>query len=387
MSRAARLGAFIIVTLAVLLSGILIIGSNRFLFTPTYKLKTQFDNVAGLATGADVEVGGVVSGTVHEIDLPSSPGGRITVVMDMNKSTQNIIKQDSMASIETQGLLGNQYMAVAFGSSGKPDVRNGDMIGSYPPMQMADLIKKTNGILDSSKQAIDNTTNATANLQSITAKIDNGTGTAGALVNDKQLYTNVSMTSSAARDTMVKAQQGVADFQENMEALKHNFLLRGYFKSRGYEDSSELQANAISAMPAVTPMKTFAYSAKQLFDKSDSAEMKDQKTLDEAGAYLAKTPFGSAVIVASTGMTGDSQKDLQLTQARAMVVRDYLVDHFGFDDSQLKTMGMGKQSGATTDQEWGGVQIIIYPAGTTIPTNNPASTTTHPSAAPAVTTN
>ena len=41
-------------------------------------------------------------------------------------------------------------------------------------------------------------------------------------------------------DTMVQAQAGVTDFQENMEAMKHNFLLRGYFKSRGYEDSAEL---------------------------------------------------------------------------------------------------------------------------------------------------
>ena len=44
----------------------------------------------------------------------------------------------------------------------------------------------------------------------------------------------------AMRDTMIQAQTGVTDFQENMEALKHNFLLRGYFKSRGYEDSAEL---------------------------------------------------------------------------------------------------------------------------------------------------
>ena len=44
-------------------------------------------------------------------------------------------------------------------------------------------------------------------------------------------------------------------------------------------------------------------------------------------------------------MEGDTQKDLVLTEARAMVVREYLVENFGFDDSQLKTLGMGKQSG------------------------------------------
>jgi hypothetical protein len=45
-------------------------------------------------------------------------------------------------------------------------------------------------------------------------------------------------------------------------------------------------------------------------------------------------------------MDGDTQKDLVLTEARAMVIREYLVENFGFDDSQLKTLGMGKQAGA-----------------------------------------
>ena len=44
----------------------------------------------------------------------------------------------------------------------------------------------------------------------------------------------------------------------------------------------------------------------------------------------------------STGMDGDTQKDLVLTEARAMVIREYLVENFGFDDSQLKTLGHGQ---------------------------------------------
>jgi hypothetical protein len=61
-----------------------------------------------------------------------------------------------------------------------------------------------------------------------------------------------------------------------------------------------------------------------------------------------------------------------LTEARAMVIREYLVENFGFDDSQLKTLGMGKQAGANQDPEWGSIEIVIFPAGTAIPADKQA---------------
>ena len=123
MSRVARLGAFIVVTLAVLAAGVFIIGSKEYLFRSTYQLKAQFDNVAGLAVGADVQVGGVHSGNVHSITLPHKPGDKVIVVMELDRSTQEIIKRDSVASIETEGVLGNQYVAISFGSAGQAEVR------------------------------------------------------------------------------------------------------------------------------------------------------------------------------------------------------------------------------------------------------------------------
>ena len=325
MSRAARLGAFIVITLAIFVAGVFIIGGKQYLFSSTYKLKAQFDNVVGLDVGADVRVGGVHSGTVSSIVLPRKPDEKVTVIMDLAKSTHEIIKQDSVATIETEGLLGNQYLAISFGSTGTADVRSGDTIASQPPLEMSELLKKASGILDSSQQAIQNATGATANLKSISAKIDTGQGTVGALVNDKQLYNNLEQTTSTMQATMAKAQTGVTDFQENMEALKHNFFLRGYFKNRGYEDSAELAQNAIERLPQGAATKEFTYSAKQLFDKQDSAKLKNQKSLNAGGEFLANNQFGFAVIVASAGMEGDTQKDLVLTEARAMVVREYLV--------------------------------------------------------------
>jgi phospholipid/cholesterol/gamma-HCH transport system substrate-binding protein len=375
MSRVARLGAFIVATLAALAAGVFIIGSKEYLFSSTYQLKAQFDNVAGLAAGADVQVGGVHSGNVHSITLPHRPGDKVVVVMDLDRKTKEIIKSDSVASIETEGMLGNQYVAISFGSAGQAEVTDGGTIRSLPPLEMGALLAKTSAILDSSRQAILNTTLATAHLNSVSAKIDSGQGTVGSLVNDKQVYNNLEQTTATLQTTMVQAQAGVTDFQENMEALKHNFLLSGYFKKRGYEDSADLAANGISALPQATPVKTFTYSGKQLFGDHDSAKMKDEKSLKDAGDFLAQTQFGVAVIVVSTGMKGDTQKDIVLSQARAMVIREYLAENFGFDDSQLKTLGQGKQTEANPDSDWGSIQILIYPAGTQLPAAAPAPAT------------
>ncbi len=375
MSRVARLGAFIVVTLAILAVGVFIIGSQEYLFRSTYQLKAQFDNVAGLSDGADVQVGGVHSGTVTGIDLPHKPGEKVTVIMDLNKSTHEIIKADSIASIETEGVLGNQYVAISFGSSGQADVKNGQIIQSEPPLQMSDLFKKTSGILDSSQLAINNATLATAHLDSISAKIDSGKGTVGALVNDKQLYSNLEQTTTTLYATMLKAKVGVTDFQENMEALKHNFLLRGYFKKRGYEDSAEIPENRIESLPQGEPLKAFTFTASQLFNSRDSTKLTSQKALEEAGTFLAQNQFGLAVVVVSAGMEGDTQKDLELTQARAMVIREYMVDNFGFDDIKLKTLGLGKQPSSNPNAGSGSIQILIFAPGVDAPLAQPRPAT------------
>ena len=369
MSRTARLGAFIIVTLAILAAGVFIIGSKQYLFTPTYRLKAQFATVVGLDSGAEVRIGGVHTGTVREIDLPGKPNDKITVLMDLQQSTHGIVKQDSIASIQTEGLLGNEYVAISFGTAQALNVKDNDIIGSEPPLVIADLIKKADGILDTSQEALNNVTVVTGNLSSISGKINQGQGTIGALVNDKKVYTQLDETTTGLRDTVNHAQAGVTAFQENMEAMKSNFLVRGFYKKRGYENSADLEKNEIPQLPETAPLKTFTYDSKQLFDKLDNAKPKNQKSLRAAGQFLADNEFGVAVVVVSTSMAGDTMKDLVLTQARASVVRDYLVDNFGFDDTQLKTFGVGKKDGASPDANWGEVEVVIYPPGTDIPTN------------------
>jgi len=239
--------------------------------------------------------------------------------MDLQRSTHTIIKKDSIAAIQTEGLLGNEFVSVSFGSAQGVNVQDGDTIASEPPLAIADLIKKTDAILDSSQEALGNVTVATANLSAISVKINQGQGTIGALVNDKKMYNQLDQTTAGLHEAVIHAQAGITDFQENMEALKQNFLLHGYFKKRGYESSADLAKNEIPALPETQPLKTFTYDPKRLFDKIDTAKLKNQNSLRDAGQFLAANEFGIAVVV-YTGMTGEAQKDLVLTQARATII-------------------------------------------------------------------
>ena len=63
-------------------------------------------------------------------------------------------------------------------------------------------------------------------------------------------------------------------------------------------------------------------------------------------------------------MKGDSEENRTLTQARAMVVRDYIVRNFKLDDTRMKTIGLGKSGDVS---EPGRVEILIYPTGTDQP--------------------
>jgi phospholipid/cholesterol/gamma-HCH transport system substrate-binding protein len=343
MTRELRLGAFIVVTMLVLATGIFLIGSRESLLHPTYRVKADFPNVAGLNVGADVRVGGIREGTVRRIDLPKHPGEPVTVVAGLEKAAHEIVKKDSIASIRSEGLLGDKYMEISFGSQEAAPLKDGEAIASAPPFDISDLMAKTNQILDSASDTAKNAEATTSNLKSVSSKIDEGQGTLGELVNDKTVYQQASAGATALR--------------EDAEALKHNFLTRGFFRNRGYEDSADLTKHEIAKLPQGPALKTFVFDSKQIFDKPDSAKLKNQKALNEVGKFLEDQKFGLAVVTASTSMKGDTEKDRQLTEAQSMVIRNYLAEHFRTDDTRIKTMGFGKTEAGDDSNK---TEIIVY---------------------------
>src|SRR5258706_9123113 len=148
MSNHFRLGLFIVFTLAILAVGVFLIGDKEMMFRSTYRALANFDNVSGLAEGASVRVGGIQKGTVDKIQLPDRADGKVYVVLTLDRSTHNVVKKDSVASIKSEGLLGDKYVEVSFGSEASPQLKDRDLIGSQPPLDMSDLMKKTDQLLD-----------------------------------------------------------------------------------------------------------------------------------------------------------------------------------------------------------------------------------------------
>jgi outer membrane protein OmpA-like peptidoglycan-associated protein len=308
MSTAFRVGVLVVIALVFLSIGVFLIGNKDFLFSSTYRLKAEFQNVAGLNNGAAVRIGGIHQGTVKEIDLPSQPDGKVTVVMNLKSETRNIIKKDSRASIKTEGLLGDKYVEISFGS---PKAESIGEDGTIASEMQRDMSEQAQAIAD-------------------------------------------------------EARAGIVAFRDNMEALQHNFFLRGFFERRGYSDTAELTEHAIPRLPARKPSKEFQFDAKDVFDKPDNAKLKDKKTLDEAGKFLEDNPFGLAV-VASSEAKGDTEQLRLLTAARAKVVRDYLAENFKLDDKRIKTIGLGKDKTGETSK----LTIFVYAPSGRAPGSSP----------------
>jgi outer membrane protein OmpA-like peptidoglycan-associated protein len=308
MSTAFRVGVLVVMALVFLSIGVFLIGNKDFLFSSTYRLKAEFQNVAGLNNGAAVRIGGIHQGTVKEIDLPSQPDGKVTVVMKVKSETRNIIKKDSRASIKTEGLLGDKYVEISFGSLKADPIGEDGTIASETQRDM----------------------------------------------------------SEQAQQIADEARAGMVAFRDNMEALQHNFFLRGFFERRGYSDTAELNQHAIPRIPARKPSKEFQFDAKEIFDKPDNAKLKDKKTLDAAGKFLEENSFGLAVI-ASSEAKGDTEKLRLLTAARAKVVRDYLTENFKVDDKRIKTIGLGKDKTNETSK----LTILVYAPSGRSPASSP----------------
>lgn len=212
----ARLGLFIAGGLGLFIIAIFIIGKQKNLFNPVYKLTTTFYNVSGLQVGCTIRFSGINVGTVDNITIINDSTVKVDLLI--KKDIQRFIKSDSEAGIGTSGIIGDRVLIITQGSTDSPLAKDGQYIKSKEPTE-------TDAIMKSLQVTADNAAIISNQLAEIMIKINRGKGTLGRLIKDTTIAANISQT-------IVNLKQSSKGLDENMKAAKENFLFKGYFKRK-----------------------------------------------------------------------------------------------------------------------------------------------------------
>jgi len=107
----------------------------------------------------------------------------------------------------------------------REQVKDNEVLVSHAPVE-------TEQIMSSLKTSADNAAIITQQLAEVAYKVNNGHGIIARLLADSSMGNNL-------HATMVNLKKGSAGLSENMEAAKHNFLLKGYFKKKQKEEDKK----------------------------------------------------------------------------------------------------------------------------------------------------
>jgi phospholipid/cholesterol/gamma-HCH transport system substrate-binding protein len=211
-----RLGLFITGGLLIFVVAVFIIGRQKNLFTPVYKLTTTFYNVSGLQVGNSIRFSGINVGTVDNIKIIND--STVQVDMLIQKNVQKFIKSDCQAAIGSAGLIGDRILVITQGSSDAVPAKNGQQILSKEPVE-------PDAIMASLQITADNAAVVSFQLAQIMTKVNSGSGTLGRFIQDSTIAENINQTIM----NLKKSSKGL---NENMNAAKENFLFRGYYKRK-----------------------------------------------------------------------------------------------------------------------------------------------------------
>lgn len=316
-----KVGLFVIAGLAFLIVTLYMIGKNRNLLGSTFTIRMVVTNVNGLVPGNNVRFKGIDVGTVESITVENDTAIIVTMVID--RKMKSFLKTNAIASIGTDGLMGNKLVNINSQKGEARLLRDGEMIHSKKPIETDEMLRTLNTtnlniehissnlyeittklnrseslwtmlsdtvITHDLKKAVSSFRDAGANTQQLTAttkhlieKFHHGDGVANRLFTDTAMANQLSqslqqlqvasnktsvmvddlhklvgqmrqgqgtagllLSDTVVREKLVKSaaniEQGTDRFNENMEAMRSNFLFRGYFKKLEKEQKQAAKA-------------------------------------------------------------------------------------------------------------------------------------------------
>ena len=109
------------------------------------------------------------------------------------------------------------------------------------------------------------------NVRDIVAKINKGQGTLGALVVERNVYDSLMVIVQKGVAMAEAARDGADRFDENMEALRHNWFFKGYFEDRGYWDKVGFEKDLDAKIAGLRQLE------EKLNRQSDSLKVRDEQ--------------------------------------------------------------------------------------------------------------
>jgi phospholipid/cholesterol/gamma-HCH transport system substrate-binding protein len=438
-ARLAAVGAFVVGGVLLFTVGLFLIGSRRMLFSDTFELYAEFSQIASLDGGAKVRVSGMDAGEVVSIHVPSSPSGHFRVRMRVRSDLHQLLRLDSVASIENDGLVGNKFVQIDSGTEQSPIVPDEGTIRSREPFDIADLMAKMNdtidtvnrtivdlkGEVDSVLNTISDTTltaqslindvgadakaivlsgkRVSADLQVIIAGLREGRGTAGKVLTDDALYQSAKKMAADAQATMANVREAtaqaksalaslqggggpvkgltadlqqtltsardvMADMADTTEALKRNFLVRGFFNRRGYFDLAEVSVEAYRQGVLETKDRRALrlwIRAELLFERNDKGteqlSEEGRNRLDSAMSQFVSYPRTSPFVVEGYALQPTADQRFLLSRSRGQLVRDYIISRFGLEPKVIAVMPMGSEAvDSPSGDTWDGIALAIF---------------------------
>lgn len=154
-SRKVVVGVFVIGGFFLFALGLFWIGDRRLLFSESLQLQTRFSNLSGLKTGSKVLVSGMDAGEVLAIQVPPRPGEKFLVRFRVLSSFRPMLRADSAASIQVEGLVGSKVLQVDAGTEAAAEVRSGDNLPSREPLEIAAIIQQAVDMVKKVDNAVD----------------------------------------------------------------------------------------------------------------------------------------------------------------------------------------------------------------------------------------
>ncbi|NHM04248.1 MlaD family protein [Flavobacterium celericrescens] len=212
-----RLGLFIIIGSILFFAAIYFIGNKQNLFGNTSNLKAVFANINGLQVGNNVRYAGIDIGTVKAIEMINDT--TVTVEMLIDTKIMTHIKKNAIATINSDGLVGNMIVNIIPGKGVSQLVANGDSLKSYSRIG-ADAMLETLNVTN------ENAALLTADLLKITQEITKGNGTAGLLINDTIMAQDLKETIHYLKKTTKGTAESVANLNQIILSLnqKNNVI-------------------------------------------------------------------------------------------------------------------------------------------------------------------